>query len=82
MNNGYTLGADLESCQTEANTRKRKVIFRAVCAPLNQGDWAGGQLSVELNNLCSTLEVEVLETWQILEAGQEKFNLYTVSESG
>ena len=61
---------------------KEESDLRAVCAPLNQGDWAGGQLSVELNNLCSTLEVEVLETWQILEGGQEKFSLYTVSESG
>ena len=29
--------------------------------------------------LCSTLEVEVLETWQILEGGQEKFSLYVQS---
>ena len=28
--------------------------------------------------LCSSLEVEVLETWQILEGGQEKFSLYAV----
>ena len=33
MNNGYTLRADLESCQTEANTRKSKVILGQFARP-------------------------------------------------
>ena len=33
MNNGHTLRADLESCQTEANTGKRKVILGQFARP-------------------------------------------------